>query len=405
MNYNKQMLIISLLSNNNYFLFLFSGILILSTLFLSLHVTAVYSTSENKTQIPMYMISTRDILSYKGIEGQGYGNSTYSFLNIFQLFKECPSEVTIFVHGWNNNEIKAKERLDRLKMALEKNNYTNPLIGLSWKSDTEWGAAKSIAKWNGPILANFTATLMNECKKAQPQEEEIKIRLIAHSLGARVVLSSLDSLQKNPIWSKNNSNITSVDFLGAAVDDEEISKNPQDVLNDFTNWGTLKSEYGKVIEDEVISFNNLFNPSDKVLGPNSTFPYSPFQIYPSFEGDLALGFTGSQSLPKITLPKNYDQVNVQDEIKNISDADAIVGEDLGLCFPVGDQFYCKIKYEGWDYGLCDFINKSCHIDVGYNHAGYLGFRNSTDSSKLLDDGAINIVVEDWNHTTSNISNP
>ena len=348
----------------------------------------------------MYMMSTRDLLTYKGIEGQGYINGTYSFLNIFQLFKECPSEVTIFIHGWGNNETMAKERIDRLKMALEKNNYTNPLIGFSWKSDTEWNAAKSVAKWNGPILANFTATLMDKCKKTQTQEEETKIRLIAHSLGARVVLSSLDSLQKNPIWSKSNYNITSVDFLGAAVDDEEITKNPQDVLNDFTNWGTLKADYGNAIEKEVISFNNYYNPSDKILGPNSTFPYSPFQIYPSFEGDLALGFNGSQNIPKITLPKNYNQVNIENEIEAINNTDAIAGEDFGLCSPFGDQFYCKIKDEGWDYGLCDFINRSCHIDIGYNHAGYLGYRNLTDISKLVGDGAIDIVVNNWNYTAS-----
>jgi hypothetical protein len=41
------------------------------------------------------------------------------------------------IHGWDNNETKAKERLDRLKMALEKNDYTNPLVGFIWKADTE----------------------------------------------------------------------------------------------------------------------------------------------------------------------------------------------------------------------------------------------------------------------------
>jgi hypothetical protein len=384
--------------DDNQFLCPSLGVFVLSMLFLLIQVDIAYSTNENKTEIPVYMITTRDILFYKDIDGKGYGNSTYSFLNTTELKNTCPPEVTVFVHGWNNNETKAKERSDRLKMALELNNYTYPLIGFIWKSDTEWNAAKSIAKWNGPLLASFISSLKAACEKEQTPIEDIKVRLIAHSLGARVVLSSLDSLHKDSLWNERNYKVTSVDFLGAAIDDEEISNNPQDVLNDFTNWETLKSDYGKVIENVVISFNNLFNPSDKVLGPNSKFPYSPFQIYPSFEGDLPLGYKGYQNLPKITLPKNYDQINVQYEIKNISDADAIEGEDLGLCMPGGDQFYCKIKYEGWDYGLCDFINKSCHINTGYNHAGYLGFRNLTDSSKLVDDGAIDIVVKDWNYT-------
>ena len=78
----------------------------------------------------------------------------------------------------------------------------------------------------------------------------------------------------------------------------------------------------------------------------------------------------------------------------------MAGEDLGLCFPGGEQFYCKVKKEGWDYGLCDVIKRSCHIEIGYNHAGYLGSRNLTDISKLVSDGAIDIVVNNWNYTAS-----
>jgi esterase/lipase superfamily enzyme len=61
--------------------------------------------------------------------------------------------------------------------------YTFPVIGFSWDSDTEisqdgWNYAKKIAKENGPKLAQFILDLKNNC----PQT---KIRLIAHSLGAR----------------------------------------------------------------------------------------------------------------------------------------------------------------------------------------------------------------------------
>ena len=139
-----------------------------------------------------------------------------------------------------------------------------------------------------------------------------------------------------------------------------------------------------------------------MLEPNPKFPYSPIQIYPSFEGDLSLGNIGAQVFPPITLPKNYEPINVKDEIKNISDADGMAGEDLGLCFRNAKQFQfpCRIKNEGWDYVLCDFMNKLCHNDIGYNHAGYIGFRNLTDTTKLVDDGAISITVKNWNHTTS-----
>jgi len=87
------------------------------------------------------MISTRDFLGYEGVEGSGYGN--YSFSNISELTQEqCPEEIVIFVHGWNVDENKANERLDRVKMSLEQNNYDNiSLVGFSWGSDTEWRAA------------------------------------------------------------------------------------------------------------------------------------------------------------------------------------------------------------------------------------------------------------------------
>jgi len=54
-------------------------------------------------------------------------------------------------------------------------------------------------------------------------------------MGARVVLSSLDSLTNNPNWNNNNYTIASVHLMGAAVDDEEVSKNSNDILIDPTN--------------------------------------------------------------------------------------------------------------------------------------------------------------------------
>jgi pimeloyl-ACP methyl ester carboxylesterase len=348
------------------------------------------------TEIPTYMISTRGILNYEGIEGPAYGN--YSFLNITNLFESCPHEIIIFVHGWNIDEDKSKERLDRVKMSLEHNNYYNiSLIGFSWGSDTEWHAAKSIAKWNGPRLADFILDLSDNCK--HQYNKDVKVRIIGHSLGARVILSSLDTLNKTATANNSNFKIASVHLLGAAVDDEEISKNPQDILDDLTNWGTLKSDYGIAIEEEVIKFYNLFNPQDNVFEPNLEYPFSPVQIYPSFEGDLALGYKGSL-LPAAKLPNNHISINVQDEIKNISDADAIEGEDLGLCDSTNILFYCKVKNEGWDYGLCNFITMFClePPNIGDNHAGYIGFRNRTDTNLLANDGAMNVVVSNWRNS-------
>ena len=219
---------------------------------------------------------------------------------------------------------------------------------------------------------------MDECKKQQP-EKDVKIRLIAHSLGARVVLSALDSLNKNQTW---NNTIASVHLMAAAVDNEEVSMYPKDILNDPTNWGSPKSDYGKAIKEEVVEFDNLFSTKDDVLEPNLTNPFD--QIYPYFEADWALGQSGYQKVPydintTKSLPRNYNETDVQNEIVAICDADADGKPDLP--FMAGEN-----------------------ITTGDNHGGYLGYRDTANKSRITHDGAINVVVDDWNNIATTNGN-
>jgi pimeloyl-ACP methyl ester carboxylesterase len=366
----------------------------ISLLIVNTHVGIVSATVSNTTQkrIPVYEITTRgNLVSAQGVEGSGYLN-TYNLSDSRKLNITCPDEVAIFIHGWGQNETEAKERFDRVKMSLEKNTYTNiSLVGFSWDSDTEWMAAKFIAKWNGPKLADFIVHLKNDCKNSG---EDVKVRLIGHSLGARVILSALDSLHKNATWNDNNFKIASVDLMGAAVDDEEVTTNPKDILNDKTNWGSPKSDYGQAIEEEVNNFYNLFSTKDNVLEPN---PETFFPIYPLFEGDLALGQSGHQK--GIALPKNYNDTNdkdVTDQIIAMRNADGIEAEVFGMC-DNNHPLICTIKTEGWDLGLCNLLidPPKCQVNKGDNHAGYIGFRNNVTKTLLADDGAMNVVVNNW----------
>lgn len=282
---------------------------------------------------------------------------------------DCPSEIAIFVHAWGLNETLAVERYDRTLLSLQHNNYSIPLILFSWDANTNWTQAKQIAKDNGPKLAHFIIDYMSDCKN---EHKETKIRLISHSLGARVILSGLDYLHRNNIWNENDFNISSVNLLGAAVDNEEVSKNIQDILLDITNYGTVKTTaYGQAIEEEVLDFYNLYDTEDNYLEPRSQM-----QIYPTFEfGDWALGQNGYQTYPYsiwLSLPVNYEEKNVEKEILPICDADG--NKELDFPFSKGDK-----------------------IGFGDNHLGYIGFRNSTDHTKLIDDGAMNIVVDYWNN--------
>jgi Alpha/beta hydrolase of unknown function (DUF900) len=358
---------------NNKLGFVLSFGLILLLLFGSSYSTSIASSSTgDPKKIPLYYISTRAAQDpiYSVVTGPGYGNDTYR--NFSELTERpCHNEIiVIFVHGWEENEDNVKERLNRVKLSLENNSYIHPLIGFSWPSDTDWFSARSIAAENGPKLANLISNVKNECPGTD-------IRLLAHSLGARVVLSSLDSLHENKTWNNNNFTIKSTDLLGAAVDDEEVSTNPQDILIDMTNLGTPKSDYGQAIEAVVINFTNSFSSKDNTLEPNPEKP-----IYPFFETDLALGQSGYQKVPyDITrsLPNNYIENDVKDELVANCDADG----DHEIDFP--------------------FVDGQT-ITTGDNHRGYLGYRNVTNNSTVTDDGAINLIVESWNNNeTSNAS--
>ena len=363
-------------TNNEWVLALSFGLILLLLIGASYNTSIATSSTTGETEkIPFYYVSTRDPQNptYEVVTGPGYDNID-KYRDLSELTeKPCQNETAvIFVHGWEESEANVKERLNRVKLSLENNSYIHPLIGFSWSSDTQWDSARSIATENGPKLANLISNIKNECPGTD-------IRLLAHSLGARVVLSNLERLHENKTWNNNNFTIKSVDLLGAAVDDEEVSTNPIDILTDLTNLGTPKSDYGQAIEAVVTNFTNYFSSKDNTLEPNPEKP-----IYPFFETDLALGQSGYQKIPydiKITksLPDNYIEKDVKEELVAECDAD-------------GD-------------GKSDFpFENNQTITIGDNHRGYLGYRNITDNSKITYDGAIDMVIENWNNNrTSNTS--
>jgi hypothetical protein len=120
--------------------------------------------------------------------------------------------------------------------------------------------------------------------------------------------------------------------------------------------------YGQSIESQVIRFYNLFDTQDNALE----------EPYPYYEGgETALGLNGAEQ--GVSLPRNYQDIDVTKEISILNDAN-------------GDN-KCDLPNP--------FIPNYCTIAViGDNHLGYVGFVSSTNGN-LVDDGAMNIVVEDW----------
>ncbi len=255
----------------------------------------------------------------------------------------CPSqkEIAIYIHGVWTDEPSANEQVNRLSMSLEANDNIIPLIGFSWDSNTSfgkegWKNAKAIAEKNGPKLAKFILDFKSKC-------EDSDIRLIAHSLGAAVVNSTLISLSNNQeLNATNDFNLTSVHLLGAAIDRSEIAAN---------------ATFGRAIESVVDNFYNLRNPEDNMLE----------YIYRNVENKDALGLLGIQHSQPI--PRDYVERQVDSEIPPIQDAD---GNSRLDCF---------------DY----FV-----LLPGDNHCGYIGFRGLPPFENMLrSDGSMDVVVQDW----------
>lgn len=318
------------------------------------------------------LVSTRKHFSLDtGELTSGHNMTDYDASDIpgLQPDTSCPKEAAIYVHGvWTgigsfsaNLESEAGI-FDRARMSLEVNNYSIPVIGFSWDSNTTiatdgfgWSIAKKIAQDNGPKLAHFLFDYKSKCP-------DTKVRIIAHSLGAMVVLSALQDLTGNQEWnisgsSSSNFKVESVHLMGAAVDDEQVSTDSPDTDDDPGD-----KMYGHSIESLVVGFYNLFDTQDNALE----------EIYPYYEGgETALGLNGAEQ--GISLPRNYQDIDVTKEISLLNDANGDKRCDLPNPFIPN---YCTI------------------VAIGDNHLGYVGFVSSTNGN-LVDDGAMNIVVEDW----------
>jgi esterase/lipase superfamily enzyme len=290
-------------------------------------------TKEQQSSL-LSIFSTRTISSYNSTQITQQVDYTITKFNA-----SCPSEVAIYIHGFNKDKDDAGEEFNRIQTSLNKNNYSIPLIGFSWESKVLWPQAKVNAKNSGEELAKFILGFKKENKCPNTD-----IRIIAHSLGAAVVDSTLSNLDNylDAKISNNSKIIKTVHLLGAAINNKLIA-------ND--------TSFGKAIEHLAEKFYNLHSSQDDGLEYNK-----------KVENHEPLGLVGALD---VIPPFNYKDTNVTTTIPSISDADG--DGNLEECF---EDIYKPVLVKG------------------DNHCGYIGFREPFSNS-LVDDGAIDKVVIDW----------
>ena len=161
------------------------------------------------------------------------------------------SEIVIMIHGLRNNKSGALAKYVIAEKRLKTLNYKYDVVGYSYDSNTAGVQYKStalsalkvgvtIAKKNGKNLSKFI-------KDLKSKNSSIKIRLMGHSLGAQVILSTVESLAKNL---ENNGIIESVHLFGASIPANSLS--PKIHGNKFQ----------KIVNKKIM---NYYSPYDDVL--------------------------------------------------------------------------------------------------------------------------------------------
>ncbi|MGY5152160.1 MAG: DUF726 domain-containing protein [Candidatus Nitrosopumilus sp. bin_6a] len=196
-------------------------------------------------------------------------------------------EITIMIHGLRNDNAGAVAKVVLAKKQLRRLGYVHPVVGFSYDSNTRGAhlikqakhalsVGQKIAKKNGVNLGKF----IEDFKKISPKT---KIRLMGHSLGSQVILSTLEYLAKKK---ENNGIVEGVYFFGASITEDVPSS----------------KKYGKILQSAVRSkIVNHYAPKDEVLNwaNNKKFVRGPLGL------NGATGNPVAKYRQKLVKPKNH----------------------------------------------------------------------------------------------------
>jgi len=231
-------------------------------------------------------ISTRgfyDLSTGKTLRDRSYDpyppKSLQNFLGV--------KELVIMIHGLQNNKAGALAKFVIARKRLRYLRYRYPVIGYSYDANVKGVHVKAtalkalrvgrlIAKKNGDNLSKF----ITDFKKKSP---ETKIRLIGHSLGSEVILSTIQKLSTKR---KNSGIVESVYFFGASIP------------NDTASPGIHGKIMQRVVHNKI---KNFYSPNDEVLKQSDNFGLVeiPMGLYG------AKGKTIPKLIQKKVFPKNH----------------------------------------------------------------------------------------------------
>ncbi len=235
---------------------------------------------------PIPRISTRgyyDLSSGVTLKDNSY--HTYP-KNYFKKLNNS-QEVTIMIHGLRNDNAGAIAKVVLAKKQLRKLGYAHPVIGYSYDSNTTGAhlikhakralaVGQKIATKNGKNLGNF----IEDFKTTSPKT---KIRLIGHSLGSQVILSTLEYLAKKK---QNIGIVEAAYFFGASITEDVPSSKKYGII------------FQTIVNSKIV---NHYAPKDEVLLWASKEKY--------VEGPLglngAIGKPVKKYRQKLVKPKNH----------------------------------------------------------------------------------------------------
>jgi esterase/lipase superfamily enzyme len=235
---------------------------------------------------PIPRISTRGY--YDLSDGTTLKKNPYYFYPKKDFEKIIDSkELTIMIHGLQNDNAGAVAKAIIAKNKLRRLGYHHPVIGYSYDSNTTGAhliayakhalaVGQTIAKKNGRNLAIF----IEEFKSISPKT---RIRLMGHSLGSQVILSTVERLAKK---NQNTGIIESAHFFGASITSDVPSSK---------KFGSLLE---KIIRRKIV---NYYSPTDDVLfwANKANFVSGPLGLHG------ATGKTISKYHQKLVSPENH----------------------------------------------------------------------------------------------------